>query len=100
MFLRTEGPFGGVNERIDHHEHEKRLTVTLYETLKLSISEGVADFNIAEKEGGTELTLHDSYTPNLLGCLTKGCTDKQMRKGIGGMAKGLQRESERVASTK
>ncbi len=91
-------PFGGVNERIDRHEHEKRLTVTLYETFKLPISSGVADFNIAPNDGGTELTLHYSYTPNLLGRLTKGYTDKQMRKGIGGMAKGLQRESERVAS--
>ena len=91
-------PFGGVNERIDHHEHEKRLTVTLYETFRLPISAGVADFNIAEKDGGTELTLHYSYTPNLLGRLTKGYTDKQMRKGLGGLTKGLHRESERIAA--
>ena len=89
-------PFGGVNERIERHEHHERLTVHLYETFKLPISAATADFNIEAKEGGTELNLHYSYTPNLLGRVLKGYTDKQMRKGIGGMAKGLQRESERV----
>lgn len=33
-----------------------------------------------------------------MGRLAKGYTDKQMRKGIGGMAKGLQQESERIAT--
>ncbi len=46
----------------------------------------------------TELTLHHSYTPNLAGRLMKGYTDKQMRKGIGGLAKDLQRESERIGT--
>jgi len=32
----------------------------------------------------------------MLGRLVKGYTDKQMRKGIAGMAKGLQIESERI----
>ena len=92
-------PFGGVNERIDRFEPNERLTVNLYETFKLPISGGVADFNIAPHDGGTELTLHYSYTPNLLGRVTKGYTDKQMRKGIGAMAKGLQQESEHMATT-
>lgn len=92
-------PFGGVNERIERHEPNKRLTVSLYETFKLPISSAVADFNIAPKGDGTELVVHYDYTLNLLGRLTKGYTDKQMRKGIGGMAKGLQIESERIAST-
>lgn len=91
-------PFGGVNERIDRHEPNKRLTVNLYETFKLPISEGIADFNISPDGDGTELTLHYSYTLNLLGRMAKGSTDKQMRKGIGGMATGLQRESERIAT--
>jgi uncharacterized protein YndB with AHSA1/START domain len=91
-------PFGGVNERIDRHEKHRRLTVQLYETFKLPISSAVADFNIAPSDGGTELTLHYRYTPNLLGRLMKGYTDTQMRKGIGGLAKGLQRESERIAT--
>ncbi len=92
-------PFGGVNERIDRHEPNKRLTVNLYETFKLPISGAVADFNIAPNNDGTELVLHYRYTPNLLGRLVKGYTDKQMRKGIAGLAKGLQQESERIATT-
>jgi hypothetical protein len=32
----------------------------------------------------------------MLGRLLKGYTDKQMRKGITGMTKGLQIESERI----
>jgi len=91
-------PFGGVNERIDRHEPNKRMTVKLYETFKLPISGAVADFNIAPHKDGTALNIHYSYTSNLLGRLMKGYTDKQMRKGIGGMAKGLQRESERIAA--
>jgi uncharacterized protein YndB with AHSA1/START domain len=91
-------PLGGVNERIDRHEPNKRLTVNLYETFKLPISGAIADFNIAAQGEGTELTIHYSYTPNLMGRLLRGTTDKQMRKGIGGLAKGLQRESERIAA--
>jgi uncharacterized protein YndB with AHSA1/START domain len=92
-------PFGGVNERIERHEPNERLTVNLYETFRLPISGATADFNIAPQDGGTELTIHYSYAPNLLGRLMKGYTDTQMRKGIGGMAKGLQQESERIAAT-
>lgn len=92
-------PFGGVNERIERHEPNERLTVNLYETFRLPISGATADFNIAPQDGGTELTIHYSYAPNLLGRLVKGYTDTQMRKGIGGMAKGLQQESERIAAT-
>ncbi len=58
----------------------------------------MADFNIAPHGDGTKLTLHYRYKPNLLGRLIKGYTNKQMRKGIGGLASGLQRESERIAS--
>jgi uncharacterized protein YndB with AHSA1/START domain len=93
-------PFGGVHEKIDLHEPNERLTVNIYETSKLPISNAVADFNIAPKDGGTELTLHYSYTLNAMGRLVKGYTDKQMRKGIGGMAKGLQQESERIATAR
>jgi hypothetical protein len=93
-------PFGGVHEKIDLHEPNERLTVNIYETSKLPISNAVADFNIAPKDGGTELTLHYSYTLNAMGRLVKGYTDKQMRKGIGGMAKGLQQESERIVTAR
>lgn len=92
-------PFGAVHERIDRHEPHQRLTVNLYETFKLPISGAVADFNIAPNEQGTALTLHYSYTPNLLGRLLSGYTGTQMRKGIEGLASGLQRESERIASS-
>ncbi len=65
-------PFGGVHEKIDLHEPNERLTVNIYETSKLPISNAVADFNIAPKDGGTELTLHYSYTLNTMGRLVKG----------------------------
>jgi len=92
-------PFGGVNERIDRHEPNRRLTVNIYETFKLPISGAVADFNIAPHDDGTDLTLHYDYTLNRMGRLVKSSTDKQMRKGIDGMARGLQRESERIATS-
>ena len=92
-------PFGGVSERVDRHEPNERLTVHINETSRLPISSAVADFNICPHDGGTELTLHYSYTLNAMGRLVKGYTDKQMRKGIGTMAKGLQQESDRLATT-
>lgn len=92
-------PFGSVNERIDRHEPNERMTVNLYETSKLPISGAVADFNIAQSGDGTELNLHYSYTLNLLGRLMKGYTDRQMRKGIGGLAKALEKESVRLSTT-
>jgi uncharacterized protein YndB with AHSA1/START domain len=92
-------PLGGVNERIDTYVRNERMTVNLYETFKLPISGAVADFSIAAQDTGTKLTLHYSYTPNRLGRVTKGTTDKQMRKGINGMADGLQQESERTVAS-
>lgn len=91
-------PFGGVNERIERHEPGRRLTVHLYETFKLPISGAVADFNIAAEDGGTKLTLHYSYSLNVLGRLMKGATAKRLQQGLGGLAKALQRESERLAA--
>ena len=91
-------PFGGVNERIDRYVPNERMTVTLYETFKLPISSAAADFNLAPSADGTTLTLHYTYTLNLMGRIMRGYTDKQLRKGLGGMAKGLQIESERIAA--
>jgi uncharacterized protein YndB with AHSA1/START domain len=91
-------PFGGVDERIEQYTPNERLTVDIYETSKLPISDSVADFNIAPTDAGTELTLNYSYTPNRLGRLAKGTTDKQLRKGIAGLVDGLQQESERIAA--
>ena len=39
-----------------------------------------------------------SYTLNLLGRIMRGYTAKQLRKGLGGLAEGLQMESERIAA--
>lgn len=91
-------PFGSVNERIDVHEPHERLTVNIYEASRLPIKSAVADFNIAPNDDGTALTLHYSYEPNLLGRLLRGYTHNQMQKGIGGLAKGLAIESERLAA--
>ena len=90
-------PFGSVNERIDRFIPNERLTVDIYETFKLPITDSIADFNIAPSGDGTELTLHYSYTLNRLGRLAKGTTDKQMRKGMRGLVDGLEQESERIA---
>ncbi len=91
-------PLGGVNERIETYVENERMTINLFETFKLPISGAVADFNIAVEDDGTALTLHYSYTANRLGRVAKGTTEKQMRKGISGMADDLQKESERVAA--
>lgn len=91
-------PFGAVNERIDAYAPKERMTVNIFETFKLPLSDAVADFNIPPDDDATTLTLHYHYTLNRLGRLAKGTTDKQMRKGITGLVDGLQRESERVAA--
>ena len=92
-------PVGGVNERIDTYIPNQQMTVNLYETFKLPIAGAIADFRIAEQGDGTALTIEYSYEPNRLGRVAKGSTDKQMRKGISGLAEDLQRESERIATT-
>ena len=89
-------PFGSVNERIDEYWTNERMTVAIFETSRLPISEAVADFNLTPTETGTQLTLHYSYTLNLLGKLMRGYTRKQLEKGLGGLAKSLQMESERL----
>ena len=89
---------GGVHERIETYVPNERMTVNLYETFKLPIAGATADFNIAANEDGTALTLVYSYELNRLGRAVKGTTDKQMRKGITGLADELQLESERVAT--
>lgn len=91
-------PFGAVNERIDHYEPNRRMTIELYETFKLPISNATADFNLAPDGDGSALTLHYRYTPNILGRTAKGTTDTQLRKGLTGLTEGLAEESERLAS--
>ena len=91
-------PFGRVNERITHHEENTKLGVHLYETFKLPISESHVDFNIAPKDGGTELVLDYSYTPNLMGRIMGPMARRMLERGIGGLAKSLAVESERMAA--
>jgi uncharacterized protein YndB with AHSA1/START domain len=91
-------PLGGVNERIDTYIPNQRMTINLYETFKLPISGAVADFKITAAGDGTALTIDYSYEPNRLGRVAKGTTNKQMEKGISGLADDLQRESERIAT--
>ena len=91
-------PLGAVEERIDTYIPNQRMTINLYEISRLPISSAIADFNITARDNGTELTIHYDYTLNRMGRLAKGPTDKQMRKGIGGLAEDLQKESERIAA--
>jgi len=91
-------PLGAVEERIETHLPNERMTVNLYDTSKLPISNAVADFNLAPHGDGTELTLNYRYTLNRLGRLAKGQTDKQMRKGMNGLAEDLDKESRRIAA--
>lgn len=91
-------PIGAVEERIDRHLPNERLTVDIHETSRLPISDAVADFKIAADGVGTMLTLDYRYTLNRVGRMAKGITDRQLRKGIGSLAESLQAESERVAA--
>ena len=92
-------PLGGVNERIETYRPNERMTVNLYETFKMPISGAVTDFNLAAAGTATVLTLHVDYTPNRLGRVAKGTTEKQMRTGMNGLADDLKRESERERIT-
>ncbi len=91
-------PLGAVEERIEAYVPNERLTVNLYETSKLPISGAVADFNLAPHGDGTQLTLNYNYTLSRLGRIAKGQTDKQMRKGMNGLADDLDKESQRIAA--
>ena len=74
------------------------MTIAICEASRLPISSAEADFNLAPDDEGTRLTLNYSYTLNLLGRLLRSYTDKQLRKGIGALAKSLQVESEGAAA--
>jgi hypothetical protein len=89
---------GGVNERIDTYIPNQQMTVNLFETFKLPITGAIADFKIAAHDDGTALTIRYTYEPNRVGRVAKGSTEKQMKKGISGLADDLQRESERIAA--
>lgn len=91
-------PMGGVDERIETYLPNEQMTINLFGTQKLPITGAVADFKLAAEGGGTALTIDYSYEPNRMGRLAKGTTDKQMRKGINGLADDLERETVRVAA--
>ncbi|MEM7322683.1 MAG: SRPBCC family protein [Actinomycetota bacterium] len=86
-------PMGGVNERITHHEPLSRMTVHLYETFKMPVTDAVADFKLEATETGTRVVLDVEYRPNRVGRLAKSVTDGQMRKGMGGLVDDLAQES-------
>ena len=92
-------PLGGVNERIEAYRPNERMAVNMYEIFKMPVSSAIADFNLASAGDGTVLTLNVDYTPNRLGRVARGTTEKQMRKGMSALAHDLERESERLAST-
>lgn len=91
-------PFGGVNERIERYDPNRRMTIELYDMTKLPISSGTADFELAETDAGTRVTLRYSYELNSLGRLAKKTTHRQLMKGLGGLLDGLEHESERAGS--
>ncbi|MEM9133756.1 MAG: SRPBCC family protein [Actinomycetota bacterium] len=91
-------PMGGVNERITHHEPGRRMTVHLYETFKMPVTDAIADFRLEPDGDGTRLTLGVEYRPNRLGRIAPGTTEKQMHKGMNGLADDLAREGARRAA--
>lgn len=91
-------PMGAVHERIAHHAPGEQLTVEIYEAFKLPMKRATADFSLAPKNGGTEITLRYRYEPNLLGRLMSGPLEKQMRKGMAGLLEGLEAESVRMGA--
>lgn len=92
-------PIGAVHERITHHAPGERMTVHIYKAFKLPMKEATADFTFAPKGDGTEVTVNYTYTPNIMGKLMGPMLDQQLRKGLGGMLKGLQQEAEQVPSS-
>ena len=91
-------PLGGVNERIVAYVPNERMTLHLFETFKMPVSEAVADFRLTAVGDTTELTLAMRYTPNRLGRAAKKTTDKQMRRFMTSLADDLTGKSEGVAA--
>lgn len=89
--------FGGATERIDAYEPNTRMLVNLVETSKLPMSGAIVDFRLRSSAEATELTVHYSYTPNLMGRLFGRLLEKQLPRGLDGVVTGLQQECERIA---
>lgn len=92
-------PMGGVNERIETYEPNEHLTVKIYDTSKVPISEGLVDFKLSANDGRTDVTVEFSYTPNRLGRMAKGAVDKQMRKGVVDVLSDLATASASTSAT-
>lgn len=90
-------PFGRIKERIVRYLPQQRMTVEIYETFKLPISQATADFGLTRSNGATLLTLDYRYELNSIGRFASRYTDSQLRRGIGGLAKALQAECEAKA---
>ena len=46
-------PVGSIKERITRYEPRQRMTIHIYEMSKLPLREGIADFTLVPKHGGT-----------------------------------------------
>jgi uncharacterized protein YndB with AHSA1/START domain len=90
-------PMGRAEERIETYEPLQRMTVRLYDMAWMPLVDATADFRLAASDGGTDLTFHYSFTPNLLGRLMGRVFGSQMHKGLEGIVDGLRRESEHLA---
>jgi uncharacterized protein YndB with AHSA1/START domain len=88
-------PVGTIKERITQYEPGERMTIHIYEMSKLPLKEGIADFSLASKNGGTEVTIDYRYTASVR--LMDPFMKKPLTKGLGGLLKGLEVESEKVA---
>ncbi len=89
-------PIGTIKERITSYKPGEQMTIHIYEMAKLPLEEGIADFALAPVNGGTEVTIDYRYTASVR--LMEPFMKKPLTKGLGGLLKGLQIESEKVAS--
>ena len=89
-------PVGTIKERITSYNPGEQMTIHIYEMSKLPLKEGIADFTLAPADGGTDVTIDYRYTASFR--LMEPFMKKPLTKGLGGLLKGLQIESEKVAS--
>lgn len=89
-------PVGTIKERITSYSTGEHMTIHIYEMSKLPLKEGIAEFSLAPRNGGTEVTIDYRYSASVR--LMEPFMKKPLMKGLGGLLKGLQIESEKVAS--
>ncbi|MDH3606569.1 MAG: SRPBCC family protein [Acidimicrobiia bacterium] len=86
-------PFGAVEERVTGWHPGERLTVHIYESAKLPIKEGVADFTLKDLgDGKTEVTVDYGYELKWWGRLMPGKSfTRLLERGFGGLLSGLNK---------